>query len=169
MSQTDELRLLLKRIEDGSHSPADLDALRGALRGGSIVLATGQRAVAVGGDASGATIVTGDGNVLLHLPPGATQELLAAIFPVRPYQLPADLADFTGRETEIGSLLESLRSRAGRAVISAVGGMGGVGKSALAAHVGHLLRDDFCDAQIVGPGFSITTALVGFGVWVSER
>ena len=41
---------------------------------------------------------------------GQPAELLAALFPVRPYQLPADLADFTGREAEICSLLKSLRA-----------------------------------------------------------
>ena len=65
-----------------------------------------------------------------------------------PRALPADLPDFTGRETEMARLETLLRRREG-AAISAIGGMGGVGKTALAIQVTHLVKDDFPDGQVV--------------------
>ncbi|MBE1574006.1 BTAD domain-containing putative transcriptional regulator [Amycolatopsis roodepoortensis] len=58
--------------------------------------------------------------------------------------LPYDVPDFTGREAEIGQLLDALRL--GRPV--AVDGMAGVGKTALAVHVAHRLAADFPDGQL---------------------
>ncbi|UUV31253.1 tetratricopeptide repeat protein [Amycolatopsis roodepoortensis] len=58
--------------------------------------------------------------------------------------LPYDVPDFTGREAEIGRLLDALRL--GRPV--AVDGMAGVGKTALAVHVAHRLAADFPDGQL---------------------
>src|SRR5215210_179171 len=52
------------------------------------------------------------------------------------HQLPAAVADFTGREAEVARLAGLLySSRPGAVVISAVAGKAGVGKSALAVHV----------------------------------
>jgi len=64
------------------------------------------------------------------------------------HQLPADLADFTGREDEVRELVALLGGRAG-ATISAIGGMGGVGKTALAVHVAHRVVERYPDGQIV--------------------
>ncbi|MCH7539494.1 MAG: hypothetical protein IH999_03700, partial [Proteobacteria bacterium] len=79
------------------------------------------------------------------MPPAPT----TAATPSRRHQLPADLADFTGREEEVERLEKLLGGKGGHAAISAIGGMGGVGKSALAIHVAHLLKDCYPDAQIV--------------------
>jgi len=65
------------------------------------------------------------------------------------HQLPADLADFTGREKEVGELVALLGGGAGGATISAIGGMGGVGKTALAVHVAHRVVGRYPDGQIV--------------------
>jgi tetratricopeptide (TPR) repeat protein len=64
------------------------------------------------------------------------------------HQLPADIADFTGRKAEIENILDHLKD--GKTVtISAVAGMPGVGKSALAIHVAHqLAKVDFPDVQL---------------------
>ena len=64
------------------------------------------------------------------------------------HQLPADLADFTGREEEVRELA-ALLSGGGGATISAIGGMGGVGKTALAVHVAHKVAAQYPDGQIV--------------------
>jgi len=65
------------------------------------------------------------------------------------YQLPADLADFTGQEKEVRELVALLGRGAGGATISAIGGMGGVGKTALAVHVAHQVVERYPDGQIV--------------------
>jgi tetratricopeptide (TPR) repeat protein/transcriptional regulator with XRE-family HTH domain len=58
--------------------------------------------------------------------------------------LPADLADFTGRETESALVAELLR--ASSAV--AIDGMAGVGKTSLAVHVAHQLAASFPDGGL---------------------
>jgi DNA-binding SARP family transcriptional activator len=70
---------------------------------------------------------------------------------VRPAQVPAATGDFTGRALEVKELRDGLAPRSGgppSVPISAVTGTGGIGKSALAAHVAHLMRDDFPDGQL---------------------
>jgi tetratricopeptide (TPR) repeat protein/transcriptional regulator with XRE-family HTH domain len=58
--------------------------------------------------------------------------------------LPADLADFTGRETESALVAELLRTS--NAV--AIDGMAGVGKTSLAVHVAHRLAPSFPDGGL---------------------
>lgn len=60
----DDLGEVLDRIKAGLSTPSDLQALQRALRNGSVTLATGDRAVALGGNANDAIIVTGDGNLV---------------------------------------------------------------------------------------------------------
>lgn len=64
------------------------------------------------------------------------------------HQLPPDIADFTGRITEIETIRQQLLG--GKSlVISAVAGMAGVGKSALAIHVAQqLAAADYPDVQL---------------------
>ena len=75
----------------------------------------------------------------------------AAAAPVipTPFNLPADLADFTGRDAEIAEVRERLNQE-GTVAISSIHGMGGIGKTALALHVAHQLaaEDRFHDAQL---------------------
>ena len=52
-----------------------------------------------------------------------------------PFNLPSDLADFTGREAEVADL-RRLLDRSSAAIIA---GMGGVGKTVLAVHLAHQL------------------------------
>ncbi|MFC5826482.1 AfsR/SARP family transcriptional regulator [Nonomuraea insulae] len=65
-------------------------------------------------------------------------------------QLPADTADFVGREGEIAELLELLRAGANRLSppIVVVSGLPGVGKTTLAVRLAHLLRADYPDGQL---------------------
>ncbi|XVV12561.1 ATP-binding protein [Actinoplanes sp. CA-131856] len=58
--------------------------------------------------------------------------------------LPADLFDFTGRETEVARVEELL----GTAGAVAVDGMAGVGKTSLAVHVAHRLAAKFPDGGL---------------------
>ena len=68
-------------------------------------------------------------------------------------QLPADLADFTGRREQVEQLTGLLAAAAdgaalGAVVVSAVAGAGGIGKSVLAVHVAHRAGPRFPDGQI---------------------
>jgi len=65
-----------------------------------------------------------------------------AVWPV--CQLPADVADFSGRQESIDELTTALRST-GLLVLS---GEPGVGKSTLAIRVSHRMRADFPDGQL---------------------
>jgi len=69
-----------------------------------------------------------------------------------PRQLPAAVADFTGRAAELDALTQILDDAAGGApgtvVISAIGGTAGVGKTALALHWAHQVAGRFGDGQL---------------------
>jgi DNA-binding SARP family transcriptional activator len=71
-----------------------------------------------------------------------------------PRQLPADPADFTGREDLVTTLCGALTptaATAGPARLVVLHGMQGVGKTTLAVHVAHRLEDYFPDGQIFVP------------------
>jgi hypothetical protein len=85
--------------------------------------------------------------------PGPAEAGPAAVLLHCPAQLPADTADFTGRDEPVRVLcgllgVEPAAGRPGAVVISAVAGMGGIGKTALAVHAAHRLRDRFPDGQL---------------------
>ncbi|MEU9831833.1 BTAD domain-containing putative transcriptional regulator [Streptosporangium sp. NPDC048047] len=62
--------------------------------------------------------------------------------------LPADIADFTGREDETRDLVAALDGTGTAPVIVTVSGPPGVGKSTLAVHVAHLVRRRYPDGQL---------------------
>jgi DNA-binding SARP family transcriptional activator len=71
------------------------------------------------------------------------------VYSVRPAQLPADLAAFSGRRAELATMDNFLpRSISGTAVVIALDGMPGVGKSALAVHWAHRAAPRFPDGQL---------------------
>ncbi|MDX3094506.1 BTAD domain-containing putative transcriptional regulator [Streptomyces sp. ME19-03-3] len=75
----------------------------------------------------------------------------AAAEPVRPAQLPATVADFTGRDAfvhELGERLVGASAQGGVMAVSAVAGIGGVGKTTLAVHVAHAVAGAFPDGQL---------------------
>ncbi|GAB3908581.1 BTAD domain-containing putative transcriptional regulator [Kibdelosporangium lantanae] len=65
---------------------------------------------------------------------------------VRPAQLPPDVRAFAGRAELVTTLLGELT--AGGMPLALVTGPPGVGKTALAAHVAHLVKDQFPDGQL---------------------
>jgi transcriptional regulator with XRE-family HTH domain len=73
--------------------------------------------------------------------------------PAVPSQLPADIADFTGRTEPVARLSDLLArdpdgSRSAAVAVAAVVGGGGVGKTTLAVHVAHRVRGRFPDGQL---------------------
>ncbi len=69
--------------------------------------------------------------------------------PPMPAQLPADVADFTGRAETVTELKEALTGGDRTAMrVVAVAGIGGMGKTTLAVHVGHAVRDHYPDGQL---------------------
>jgi DNA-binding SARP family transcriptional activator/tetratricopeptide (TPR) repeat protein len=62
--------------------------------------------------------------------------------------LPTDIGDFTGRQSELARLLATQAGTAKASVVLAIDGMAGVGKSALAVHIAHPLAARYPDAQL---------------------
>ncbi len=65
--------------------------------------------------------------------------------------LPRDIVSFTGRQRELGELVEAAAGSGGVVGIHAIGGMAGVGKTAFAVHAAHRLADLFPGGQIFLP------------------
>jgi DNA-binding SARP family transcriptional activator len=94
--------------------------------------------------------------------PGATQSARLVTEPEEPRravpapaQLPADIADFTGRDEQVQRLSELLShagdeasSDPGVVRIAVVAGAGGLGKTSLAVHAAHRARGSFPDGQL---------------------
>ena len=146
------LKGAIERVVATRGSAEDRTQVEAAVATGAVSVATGGRAVSLGGSVQGAAFVTGDGNVILHVDAlglAAIAWLLQRSHPSPLHQLPADIADFAGRRQQVEALVELLSASGGRAAISAIDGMGGLGKTTLAVHVAHRLKESYPDAQIV--------------------
>ena len=89
----------------------------------------------------------GDGTRLAAAPGRAVSWLPPAV----PRQLPRDLPDFRGRETELerlAGLLGDVRSGPGKAPVAVLSGPGGIGKTALAVQAAYQLSAQFSDGQL---------------------
>jgi DNA-binding SARP family transcriptional activator/tetratricopeptide (TPR) repeat protein len=83
-------------------------------------------------------------------PPGS---LAGAAAPARPEQLPAGIADFTGRQAQTACLYSALTGQEvangpGAVRVAVVAGAAGTGKTTLALHVAHQVRELFPDGQL---------------------
>jgi DNA-binding SARP family transcriptional activator len=85
-------------------------------------------------------------------PPAAAAARVPQPVPA-PAQLPADVADFTGREDQVKHLCDLLASGGvdadpGAVRIALVAGSGGLGKTSLAVHAAHRVRGSFPGGQL---------------------
>ena len=88
--------------------------------------------------------------------------------PAQPAQLPATVADFTGRAAFVAELKDELAQAEGTVMaVSAVAGIGGVGKTTLAVHVAHAAAEHFPNGQLyvdlqgAGPSAAEPAAVLG--------
>jgi tetratricopeptide (TPR) repeat protein len=141
-----ELKAALQRLIDGNAGEADRDAVRTALNAGLLV--TGDRAVAIGGDASDVIITTGDQNIVFSFKgadAATVRTAISSIAPTRLHEAPRPPADFTGREAELKEMLTAIEG--GGITICGLQGLGGIGKTALALKLVELLKPRYPDAQ----------------------
>ncbi|GIV91049.1 MAG: hypothetical protein KatS3mg055_3567 [Chloroflexus sp.] len=126
-----DLHPLLDRLQRGQLTSEDVALLRRLLTEGRIVIATGDRAAAIGGSADDAVIITGDLHIQLDSRRRADLERLLAS---HLHNVPLLPDHYIPRETFLTPLREALlRDGAPTLGIVGVQGMGGIGKSVLAA------------------------------------
>jgi hypothetical protein len=112
MIAIDELRAALDRVASKQEgSTGDLQLLRQALERGEITAATGEQAVAIGGDARDLVIITGTGNVV-NLFKDVDARTLREVLGVSAFSYwsgrPASLGtSFFGREQELAILADA--------------------------------------------------------------
>lgn len=63
---SENLREIINRVKAGNHSSEDIQSIVYAIYVGELILANGAGSVVIGGNASNATIVTGDGNTIVY-------------------------------------------------------------------------------------------------------
>jgi DNA-binding SARP family transcriptional activator/tetratricopeptide (TPR) repeat protein len=82
----------------------------------------------------------------------ATQEPNRVVVPTQrrpaPNQLPAAVADFTGREEVVEQVTAALRETRDALPVWVISGLGGVGKTAVAVRIAHRLAGHFPDGQL---------------------
>lgn len=127
------------RILAGNPGGKDIDLVRHVLEG---------RGVRIDGNANGAMIVTGDGNIVIsNADPEAVRVLVERLFPPHLHQLRPPSKVFTGRSLQLQKILEAREQ--GGATITGLRGLGGIGKTALALVAADRMKADYPDAQIL--------------------
>lgn len=174
---SEELKAIVQRVLGNKLSQEEQQALVMAIKSGQATLATGDRALALGGNADNAVLVTGDRNIAGNQNIVGNQNIIfqgADAEAIRQYVKPSlvgipenlprsGVVQFVGRETELNQLHQQLQENE-QAKVFAISGMGGVGKTELAlqyAHAyKHLYEGGVCWLQ--GKGTDIGTQIVQF-------
>jgi len=136
MSTSNNLKASLDRLVSATGTDEDRKLIQHALLAGHIVYSTGDRNVAIGGDASGTIIITGDQNeVRFDLPETAYASLRERLFPT-PHGIPPPFPEliFIGREAalqDVKRLVGINENRDPQSRTSIVRGWPGVGKTTL--------------------------------------
>jgi len=131
LKEPPSLETVLEHIRRGREAPEDITTLLQAIRERRLFLVTGERAVALGGDARDVLIVTGNNNVVTVLH-GPERERLYKALPL--FNVPNLPEHYVPREEDLTSVRRMLLDgRGGTVGIVGVRGMGGIGKSVLAA------------------------------------
>ncbi|MFG6100923.1 tetratricopeptide repeat protein [Leptothoe sp. EHU-05/26/07-4] len=172
-----ELEVIVQRVLGNKLSQDEQQALVLAINSGQATLATGDRALALGGNADNAVLVTGDQNIVGDrnivgdhniIFQGADAEAIRQYIKPSLVDIPENLPrsgviQFVGREAELSQIYQQLQE-SNQAQVFAISGMGGVGKTELAlqyAHAyKHLYEGGVCWLQ--GKGTAIGTQIVQF-------
>jgi DNA-binding SARP family transcriptional activator len=103
-------------------------------------------------------ILTGQDVPLAAVETG-TRQASGRARPSAPAQLPATIADFTGRTEIAGALAASVLAGTDRTMsVSVISGLGGVGKTALAVYVANQVKDNFPDGQLYAQLYGVDEA-----------
>ena len=136
MSTPNNLKASLDRLVSATGTDEDRKAIQHALLAGHIVYSAGDRNAAIGGDASGTIIITGDQNeVRFDLPETAYASLRERLFPT-PHGIPPPFPEliFIGREEalqDVKRLVGINGNKDHQSRTSIVRGWPGVGKTTL--------------------------------------
>ncbi|MEA5447546.1 tetratricopeptide repeat protein [Leptolyngbya sp. CCNP1308] len=168
---SNKLNTIIQRVVGDTLTDEQQQALLVAIQSGQATLATGDRALAVGGNADNAVLITGDRNIVGDrniIFEGADAEVIRQYLqPARvgiPENLPrSGVVQFVGRGAELNQLHYQLQASQ-QSTVFAISGMGGVGKTELAlqyAHAyKHLYQGGVCWLQ--AKGTDIGTQVVQF-------
>jgi hypothetical protein len=103
----EHLQATVNRVLAGTYDEADLREIASAIQTGQVVLATVERAIAIGGDAKDSVNVSGDQNHVIVIN-GVEAEEIARLL-----QLP-----LTAQTVSVDELVQQVRSRASRKILN---------------------------------------------------
>jgi hypothetical protein len=142
-----DLKAALARLDAGTGTEADQQVVQEALRRGQILLASGDRAVAIGGNVTDAVFITGNQNIVFKGDEADTiRQALAAYFAPKPGSTPPVPSLIIGRDDALDELKQRLGITAkgdkptSMQVLTTVRGWPGVGKTTVATAIAHDLE-----------------------------